>query len=338
MSLREKAKKQMENRSREAYDSRESTGMYENIFNKGKGGKFWKCVNGDHSINILIWAAGENYPTVSPYDKIKPGDIVYFLDIWVHKGVGPNEATVVCPAKNYNKPCPICEHVAELRREDADKDTINEIKAKRRTVYNIEVLDSDEEQRKGVQIWDVAHFFMQQHLAGRAKSKKTGKFIHFADPDTGKEVYFERSGDKTSTSFSNHTFEERDGYVVSDDLLNKCKCLDDMLTIYDYETLKKMHWGEDAEEGEEDDIPMDPGEEKEEKEEKEEEATTRRPRSKEKKEKKVDNECSQGMVFGVDADADPKCDDCPQEVWDACNKEKEKIKAEKKPTGRRRRG
>ena len=339
-SLREKAKEQLQQRSKEAFDSKDSSGMYDNFFRKDlENVKMWKCENGEHAINILISEAGVNYPTQPPYQHIKEGDVVYFLDIWVHRNIGVNETTVVCPARNYGKDCPICEQVAELRKLglEEDKETIKLLNPKRRTVYNMVCLDSSEEEAKGVQVWEVAHFFMQKHLAARSKKRKGGGYIHFADPEEGREVIFERAKNGDNVEFTNHDFAEREGYTIDDDTLDSAHCIDDMITIYDYDTLKTMFLGKKEEVVEDINVVDDPSDAKaEEVKDVEEESTPRRGRVQEKA--KSDNKCPKDHTFGRDADKTDDCNDCDEAIWTKCHAEQKNYeKANPVKTGRTRR-
>ena len=72
----------------------------------------WKCEKGQHIIDIIPYRAGENVPHRAA------GKMQYVLDLWIHTNVGVTEDRVVCLSRNYKKPCPICEHQAELRAED----------------------------------------------------------------------------------------------------------------------------------------------------------------------------------------------------------------------------
>jgi len=346
MSLRDKAKQQLPSRSKEAYDSKDSSGMYETIFKKDlESVKFWKCENGEHSINILPFEVGNHFPTCSPYEHIKPGDAVYFLDIWVHRGVGINEASVVCPGRNFGQPCPICEDLAEKRKEDDGSDkkytqSLKDITPKRRTVYNIICLDSDEEEKKGVQVWEVAHFFMQKHLAARAKKRKGGGYISFASPDEGKEVVFEKSGSKTQTEFTAHNFEDRDGYIIEDSDLEQTKSLDELVILYTYEQIDTMYYGKEKkeEEEEEEDIPIDPSPEEEPAKEEEPATRTRTRATIEEPVKTEENKCPNKKVFGIDADKYPECNDCDMTLWEECSKLSEENKKKEPVKTRTRRG
>jgi len=64
---------------------------------------FWNCADGDHLLDIIPYMAG-------PYDPVTPeGKETYVLEVFVHRGVGITEGSIICLAETYRKPCPICE-------------------------------------------------------------------------------------------------------------------------------------------------------------------------------------------------------------------------------------
>jgi hypothetical protein len=252
-------------RTQESASKADDTGRFSNIFRPDIRVPLWNCGEGQHVIDILPYVVGNNYPTRT-FPDVQPNDPHYVLDIWVHRGIGVNEDSFVCPARNYDLPCPICEHIAELRRlvdPDADEndpefgDTITLIKTispKRRTIYNVLVWDSDKEIAKGVQVWEIAHFFMEKNLTAIAErptrgGASVGGFINFSDPWDGKSIIFRREGKGKTTSFLGHSFEDRPEPVPDEyNALNEGNegatfCLDEIVVIPEYNTLYEAYYG-----------------------------------------------------------------------------------------------
>jgi len=194
----------------------------------------WSCKEGKHLIDIIPWIAGDNFPN----PKVKPGAFVYHLDVFIHRNIGPTDSQFLCLASNFQKRCPICEKLKELRLASAEKELIDAVRPKRRTVYNIVCLDTSMEEEKGVQVWELAHFFMEQKLASLAERPRTGGFVGFADPDTGKSISFERKGSGfENTQFLGHQFVDREGYIIPDALLEQAVPLEEFLVIPTYDEL-----------------------------------------------------------------------------------------------------
>jgi len=336
---RKKYKEALLKKTQDSYDRREDSGRFGSIFKSDLSGvSFWKCKAADHLLDIIPYIAG-------PDDaKNKEGEIVYFLDILIHQSVGGNENSYVCPG-SYGKRCPICEHRQLLRKEDDyDEDLVKSLNSSRRVVYNVLVYDTEKEEAKGVQVWEVAHWFMERHLTPLAKDPLTAELLPFTDPDEGKSISFERKGSgQTGTSFLAHKFVDRD-YAIPDEILDTVHCLDQLIQQTSYEELYEAYWGESLEESTNEEILEGIKERKtsrlrgrsssgDSKEEKSEPATSGRRGTQRaatsdasKKEESVER-CPKG-VFGQDLDQLDHCNDC--EIYDDCAIEADRMEEEEK--------
>jgi flagellar biosynthesis GTPase FlhF len=232
-------------RTEESYASKENTGKYSDIFRDDLKIPKWLPKNGDHMFNVIPYIVGNKHP------KLKEGEVAYFLDIWVHRGVGINEDNYVCPARNYNRPCCICERQKEMRLKGTfTDDEIKELNPKRRAIYNINVLDNAEEEAKGIQIWEAAHWFTEKHFSELARKPKGGGFIPFSDPDNGKILAFNKV---SNTEFLGHKFLDRDE-PISDVLLEETYTLDEIIYEPTYEELYNAYYGKEMEVEDEEDV------------------------------------------------------------------------------------
>jgi len=176
-SMRESLK----NRQKENIDKKDSGG------GKGRGVldlssqddvNFYKPEKGTDKIDILPYIVSTNkHPTE------KKGDYDYLLDIYIHFGIGANENTVVCPKKTYGKPCPVCEELVDLYKED--KDEAQKITAKRRCIYNVIDLDNED---KGIQLFDVSHYLFEKELLDELNEVDEDMVI--CDLEEGKTIKF----------------------------------------------------------------------------------------------------------------------------------------------------
>ena len=299
---------EIKKRQEEGYARKDGSGRFKSIFiDTFEKSKLWKCSEAEHSINIVPYLAGKQNPHVAE------GKPTYILDIYRHAKVGVNEDSYICMKKTYDKPCPICEYQAKLRKEsdgsDASEDYIKSFNAGRRAIYNVHCLDSAKEEAKGIQIWEVSHFLFEKEILEIAKKKRGGGFVYFADIDDGKIVSFRRTGSSVGTKFTAIEFEERDA-PISDELIESALCLDEMIYIPDYEEVKNAFYSL---------IKVDDVEE-------EEEETTRKPKitlkAETNKEEDVEikdtpetvdtteEDCPFGYEFGKDFDRNPECDTC----------------------------
>ncbi|HQE50455.1 MAG TPA: hypothetical protein PKV93_14025, partial [Fervidobacterium sp.] len=59
----------------------------------------------------------DNHPDIDEeYGIPVKGDLWYKRPYWLHRGVGPDNRSVVCPT-SVGKPCPICEYRAQLLKD-----------------------------------------------------------------------------------------------------------------------------------------------------------------------------------------------------------------------------
>jgi len=316
-------------RTKESHERRGDSGRFKTIFRDDvKDVTYFKCVAGEHLIDILPYIAGDNNPQASA------GEPAYTLEAWVHYRVGVNEDAYICLARMFNKSCPICEEQKRLK-DNGEDDAAKQLNPKRRSIYNILCYDNDKEEAKGVQVWDASHHLMERLLTPLAKKPKGGGFVLFADPDDGKAISFERQGTgPTNTEYVGHKFVDRD-YKITDESLDEVQCLDELIHKPTYDEVKNAFWGSKEEEEESEEA----GEVEEEEEEGEEKPVKpklssrkatieakrkQRKLEKEKKEKKEGgSKCPGGGEFGVDLDTLDHCDDC--KLWDDCAKKSDEL-------------
>lgn len=268
-------KEAMVKRTKEAYDSRESSGKYGDYFTDNMPLTKKKMKNGDHIIDIIPYIAGENNPSVTSDAP------TYKLDVWVHTNVGPKEGMYVCPARNFDKPCPICEEIARLRKEedtdDADhEDEIKALNPKRRCAYNIICYDSAKEEEEGVVLFEVSHYLFETELNAVSKKKRTGGFVPFSDPDEGKTIEFTKEGERRTTKFKGFQLTDREE-SVTDEILDDAICIEDYIETPSYAELAKIAGLKVKKAVKEEEPEEEPEEEEEEEEPEEEEPEEEEP-------------------------------------------------------------
>lgn len=322
---RKKMSEDLKKSMKKSYDSKDQGLFGSSIFKSNIEIPFWKCGEGRHLLDIIPYVSG-SHNTMG----IEEGEWAHYLDIWVHYRVGASDDAFVCLSKNWKEPCPICEYRKELEsQEDHDDEQLKALMPKRRSVYNIVVRDGGKEEKKGVQVWDVAYFFMEQNLQSIAQRPRTGGSIDYSHPDNGKQIQFERKGTgATNTKFQGHVLVDREDYQISDEELEQAYALDDIITIPTYDQINNALHGSKASLKKEADtekvdrkINRNAGKGKEqEREEKEQE----------------ENECPAKGVFGQDVGQLDHCSDC--DIYDECADEfdrLESIAAEKRKASRR---
>ena len=315
---RKKMKEDLKRRHRESIE-RTKQGQYGTIFLRDKipeGITFWNCKGGKHVIDIIPYECGNDDPYAPP------GTFQYVLDVWVHRNIGPRDLQFVCPSYTWDKPCPVCE---DLSAGDYDDDYMQKFKAKNRTIYFIWNHDSPKEEKEGLMIWEIAHYFMQRNLDALSESPRGGGDIIFADEQEGRMIGFQRQGTgATNTSFLAHQFIERDGPIPKS-ILDQTFPLDEIVKMRPtYEEIERAYKGK--QEG-------SPSEETPQEESVEREPVRRRPVRRESEPEQeqttsASDDCPAGGKFGIDIDGLEDCQKC--EVWDDCYKDYQRREKEQK--------
>ncbi len=268
MSFRERFKKTRSGRKlqqRHNAGTKKTGGRSFSIFLKDKipaGIEFWRCKEGDHLVDIIPFYAGPDMPHGDDGQPItEEGGTDYVLDLFVHVNVGNMNKPYVCPFENFGLPCPICEFMKANRLE---KEDWKKLVAKHRVIYLIWSHDSREEEKKGLQIFEVSHFFMEEKIEEIAKLPRGGGYENFSHIDTGKSLAWKRKGaGQDNTQYLGHRFIEREA-PIPDRILDQSFALDTVVNMHpSYEeiekefkgTLKKMKLLDM--DSEEDDTPFD---------------------------------------------------------------------------------
>ena len=289
----------------------------------------------------------------------QPGNLWYTKPFLIHRNIGPDNETVVC-LKTNGKSCPICEYRSKLFKEEAPKEETDALKLSRRHLYFVIPIGHkklDEE----IHLWDISFHNFQKLLDKELKMDEEYEvFPDFEEGYTLKVRFDEvQLGQNKFAEASRIDFKKREEAYDEESMLENLPNLDEVLKIRGYEELKKLFFELDEEEipeetreieedgDEEEEQPKrsisrkkktitrkkeeEPEEEDEEPEEEPEEKpkrkmTSRRTAKKGKVKKSEpeegDEECPNGMTFGVDTDTDNVCDTCA--LWDACTEAKER--------------
>lgn len=343
-----KKKSTMMKRYQQSYETKDSGA------GSKKGAMNWKKVEGDISffspvegrnrINIIPYTIKtKNHPLVKR-GEFEIGDKDYVMDIFVHRGIGPAEASVLCLKNTYGKPCPICEQMAVLNKQGKEEES-KALKAQRRVFYNIQDLRDEGK----VKVFETSHYLFEKELIDEARDDEDGGFIDFADEDEGKEIKFRAS----EVSFAGHKYKEFKSFSFEDreeplskEVLKQAISFDEIMEIPTYEEVEKIFYGvdeedeksekksktveNDDEENEDDEVSKKSSKEQDEDEDEDEEKPIKKskpvdddeedekPEETEKSCNKNCGECPFGHKFGKDTDEFDDCDDC--DVWDKCVK------------------
>jgi len=277
---------------------------------------FFKPKPDKNAIDIVPYVIkSKNHPLVKAGDA-KIEEEHYVLDIHIHKNVGVNKTDVICPKKNYGKPCPICEQADDYKNKGMQKE-FEALKASRRVFYN--VVDVREPE-KGVQIFDASHYNFEKELIDEAKAAAVppDNFVDFADPsEKGFTVTFraveETFGKNKYFEFKSFSFRARQKPVAKE-FQDAAISFDDLIKVQTYEEIEAVLYG--AEAGAEDEGAETPSHE-----------THEQPAVEDTPTHSVSTfKCAHpGGVFGRDNDEYAECAAGCQ-VWTECINEEKRLK------------
>jgi hypothetical protein len=186
------------------------------------------------------------------------GEYWWKKPIKVHRGIGPEDVTIVCPT-TVGKKCPICEYGSKRRKAGADWDELKEIFPKNRTLFLIVPLDTEDcdvDYAEGeVHVLDQSDHLFLEYLEEEVSRDIESE--NFPDPFDGLslKVYFrsKKLGKNKYAETSKIDFEDRDEQY-DEEFLSSLPHLDDLVEIMEYKEIEALYLGmSEMEEGEMDD-------------------------------------------------------------------------------------
>jgi len=213
-----------------------------------KQGRFWAPKVGYNNIRFL-----------PPYSEKG----VPYKKVWMHYGVGEENALVICPRKMTTDPevllgervpvskCPICSLVEKLFHSEDPRalEKAKSLSAKPRYYYNILDLDN---LKAGVQVYS-APAKIHDDLA---KIWSNPKFGDVFDPEAGFDFILHRDGTGITSRYSLQIADPNRTAIPDMKYLDELINLDQLVKLEDYDTINFYLTGEADE-----DVPSDDPEE-----------------------------------------------------------------------------
>ncbi len=226
------------------------TGFQSTTYNIPDGVNMFKLKSeGVKRIDVLPFTAGKGNPFA------EEGEDYYERTFWIHRGIGPNNDTYVCPRKTYGLPCPICDFRDAMRRkEDFDEDLYRDLAPKERQLFA--VLDRADVEA-GPQIWDVSYHLFGRRLDNEIQNQEEGEGLDlFADPEEGATLKL--GIEEKSMGSTNFYAVEAVKFIsrrdpIDEEILEKVPCLDDLLIAKPYDELKSIFLQEEMSKDESED-------------------------------------------------------------------------------------
>ena len=194
------------------------------------------------------------------YGIAVPGELWYKRPYWLHRNIGPDNQSIVCPSSIGQK-CPICEYRAQLLKDGADwnDDSVKALKPSMRNLYVV-IPKGNKKYDEVPYIWDISQFLFQAKL--NEEIGENEEYESFPDLEEGLTLQIrfseESFGQNKFADTSRIDFIERKK-PYKESILDTIPCLDDLIDIPSYKTVEAMFFGgmdKDEAEDEEDEKPV----------------------------------------------------------------------------------
>lgn len=210
-------------------------------------------------MDILPYFVGKGNPMC---DADEEGKTHFERTYWVHGQVGPDNETHTCLKQTFHKPCPICEHMSDLRRKGADWEAIKEWKPKERQLFNFIDVTNETEKAKGVQVFDFNHWQFGKIIDSKRElsddEDNYDGFYHLTGGQTLKIHVVEESF-MGKPNFKPETIDFKPRPDYDESIIDDTYCLDEFIQETPYKKLKEIFMAmaapADKDEDEDDDIP-----------------------------------------------------------------------------------
>ena len=221
--------------------------------------KFYKFgeVKKYYDVNILPFRVGRNNPAVVA-GELHEGDWDYSVDYFVHKNVGPDKGTYICPKKTYGKACPMCEEAQRLSDEQGT-DAARGMWASKRSLLCVQPLDERGRGDDVPMLLDCAYNNFTHDLTDASTACMRGDgVVDFANPGAaGREVSFQigeesMGGGRKYKIAKNFAFNKR-REEIPDSVLDAVPCLDSLLVVSTKEDIEKAMFGGPSDDNRDDD-------------------------------------------------------------------------------------
>lgn len=236
--------------------------------------KLFKPRDGENIVRILPATWGAQPYTNAELDKMPEEDlrrlqdeddrwgVEWYITVWIHYGVGPDNGMYLCRAKMLDERCPICEAAKATR----DPDEADQLQPSKRALAW--VVDRDAE-KEGPQLWPMPWTKVRGEIYARSTNKKDGTPIlpDGRPPDyEGYDVIFNKTGKEDRTNYTGVEI-DRDPSPICEDEKREEKwlayieehSLPSLLNFYDAEHIDKVLRGRASSRRSRDEAPEDGG-------------------------------------------------------------------------------
>jgi hypothetical protein len=290
--------------TKDRMDNREQKGG-KSVLKIPEGVKRYKLEKeGKELLDVMAFIAGEGN------NAVDPGIAYWEKTYFVHPDVGPNQATVVCNARTFDKPCPICEKRVEMQKEGAEKDDVKPLYPKQKQAFLVTDRKNKED---GIQVFETYGYTKDGTAFGERLDAKLEAVSD--EPDHPYHSFWHLENGMTLQVMAKKQTMPNGSFIAAgniellprksqykDEMLEEIPCLDDMVEEADYDEVKALFLGEEVEE--------------EEKPKGKKDKTKKKTKKKEEDEDEDDQEDDEEEENGDDEESDDSDDDEDSEEED----------------------
>ena len=182
---------------------------------------------------------------VPPFEAAEIGS--WGLDVHFHRNVGPNNDFAICNNRMFSLNCYICElQTSELW--DSDRELAKSYYPDWRIlVWVIDRMLPEDDPLYGVPIlWSCPRTLCEEILI-QSTRKDADVVVDISDPDTGRDVYFDRIGTGVQTKYKGVQIGESD-IPLGEEVLEHMDEFSEVLVVLEYDEVKSMFLGSGADE------------------------------------------------------------------------------------------
>jgi len=191
-------------------------------------------------------------------DSATKGDLWWRRPIQIHRNIGAENETVMCP-KTIGKKCPICVEKDKQYKEGVPSDKVKGKSSFRDLFYIIPRGQKDYEEIP--HLWDISKFCFGDELLQDVDEDPD--FLAFPDMDAGYTLsvrFFQDSFGGNKFAKANRIDFKKRKYEIDDDILKGYPSLDEVFNVKSYKELEAMFHAiseEDVVDDKDDDAPWD---------------------------------------------------------------------------------
>lgn len=204
----------------------------------------WRCKGGENTIRILppTWENPEHYA----------------YRVWMHRFIGSDGSSYLCPRKMLGKPCAICDAERDARDAGEQEEAKDLAVAPQWACW---MLDRDGDDPERPQVFIMSDF-MDKDIVSITYNSKRGDALRVDHPEEGYDLSIRRTGQGLKTKYSGYQFDREPTPALDDpgalaDVLEfiTANPIPDVLNFYDNSYLENVLQGTTDRGSKDDDEP-----------------------------------------------------------------------------------